>query len=363
MKKLILLFTFFFSLIYFYQTMSGSEESLPTLKEIGGVLFESNVSTANASVISFAAPVVASKPESLVVINRVDAAKTTKKIDSGKVSVCPVSAGKKDNKKSLAIKNLPKPKMVKYSRWKDRKMKFVKMNIRQKKKLFVDLFGRLIVERCVAEGLADESVLSSEYAVKMYMDTSIHAIVLFSMPEIESGYNPFVNCSTSTAKGFYQFINSTGRQMCEELGIPVESYDPHNPYQNIVCGVHLYATSFKKFRSVNWAIGIHHDGEGDFPKNVKLYDGAGNHPFVKLVRGAMKTKYEDPPKKAYEQWQSEILSYNCLECIDYYVSLKDTTKIEIVDTLLAKPAITDTTMLPSATPSKKPLAVASRTFF
>ncbi len=326
-----------------------SEDDLPTKEESGGMFEGRSFGAVEASVVSQS------------VTNAIDSLKIVKikKADSV-LAEKPIVIVSHKPKSSLNTSR--KPTKIN-DHWKDRKRKHIKMTVGQKKKLFRDLFGWLILERLVSEGVVSADVLHRDsLAIERFIDTSVHMSVLLSLPAQESGYNPFIKNVGSSARGFYQFINDTGKKMCEELGIDVKSYDPYNPYQNVTLGVHLYVRSLKKFRSVNWAIGVHHDGEGGVYDTNRVYGGIDKNPFVLAVRGAMKIKYKEPPEEAYRLWQEEIMSYNCLECVEYYSSLKDTTKIQVVDTSFVP---RDTVMMPLMVKEKSLVTkeVLSRTFF
>jgi hypothetical protein len=129
-------------------------------------------------------------------------------------------------------------------------------DISLRKSLFVETFGGFLLERCLYEGL----------------DAS-HINVLVALVGHESGWDPYRKNPTSSARGFFQLLNCTGKDLCRDFGIPPDLYDPYNPYQNLMLGVHLYAKNFKKFKSVKWAVSAHYNGPGAVKEVAEYFGG------------------------------------------------------------------------------------------
>ncbi len=164
-------------------------------------------------------------------------------------------------------------------------------DISLRKSLFIETFGGFLLERCLAEGLD-----SSQFNV------------LVALVGHESGWEPYRKNPTSSARGFFQLLNCTGKDLCRDFGIPPDLYDPYNPYQNLMLGVHLYAKNFKKFKSVKWAVSAHYNGPGAVKEVAEYFGGVEKDPFVKQVAGMTSIPCKKLSKKEAKQWK-KYLSY------------------------------------------------------
>jgi muramidase (phage lysozyme) len=135
-----------------------------------------------------------------------------------------------------------------------------------------------------------------------------------SVPVHEAGANPKAKNDSSTAKGLYQMLDGTFKQMASELAKECDScidpgmVNPENADENIMLGVYLFKKNWIASNgNLKLTILYHYTGsEGHAAQDtINAHGGKiDNVPFLQCVMGVMNTPEEKPPEWAVKRWRS-----------------------------------------------------------